>query len=84
VNVDPIIIAMASCVQMLDAAEPDEVDPEFAVKVQQVMGEYLQQIPSSDEPELHATLLRIAADLAESDPTITEHLRRWADNLNRG
>jgi hypothetical protein len=84
VNVDPIIVAMVSCVQMLDAAEPDEVDPSFAVKVQQLMGECLQEIPPSDEPELHASLLRIADGLAESDPTITEHLRRWADNLNRG
>jgi hypothetical protein len=83
-NIDPIIVAMVSCVQMLDAAEPDEVDPSFAVKVQQVMGEYLQEIPRSEEPELRATLLRIAADLTDSDATIAEHLRRWAGNLTSG
>lgn len=61
-NIDPIIVAMASCVQMLDTSHPDEVDPDFAVKVQEVMGEYLLELPASDEPELRATLLRIAAD----------------------
>jgi hypothetical protein len=74
---------MASCVQMLDTSHPDEVDPDFAVKVQEVMGEYLRELPASDELELHATLLRIAADRAESDPTIAEHLRMWAENLHR-
>jgi hypothetical protein len=83
VNIDPIIVAMASCVQMLDTSHPDEVDPDFAVKVQEVMGEYLLELPASDEPELRATLLRIAADRAESDPTIAEQLRMWADNLHR-
>jgi hypothetical protein len=81
-NVDPIIVAMVSCIDMLDAAEPDEVEPSYAVKVQQVMGEYLQAIPQSDEPELRATLLRIADDIAGGEPTIARYLRRWAGNLS--
>lgn len=81
-NFDPIIVAMASCVEMLDAAEPDEVEPSFAVKVQQVMGECLQEIPRSDEPELRAMLLRIAEELSSGEPAIARHLRRWAGNLS--
>ncbi|MEV0739938.1 hypothetical protein AB0I51_29300 [Streptomyces sp. NPDC050549] len=81
VNLDPIILAMVSCVEMLDAAESDEVDPSFAVKVQQVMGEHLREIPQSDEPELCAMLLRIAENVSKGEPAIAEHLRRWAGNL---
>ena len=81
-NVDPIIVAMVSCVQMLDTAEADEVEPSFAVKVQEVMGEYLEEIPRSDEPELRATLLRIASEISTREPDIAKHLRRWAGNLN--
>lgn len=81
-NLDPIIVAMVSCVQMLDAAEADEVDSSFAVKVQQVMGEYLQEIPRSDEPELRAMLLRIADNISTGEPGIAGHLRRWAGNLS--
>ncbi|MDX3387756.1 hypothetical protein PV682_40880 [Streptomyces niveiscabiei] len=80
-NFDPIIMAMVSCIDMLDAAEPDEVEPEYAVKVQQAMGEYLQEIPQSDESELRAMLLRIADDASEGEPTITRYLRQWAGNL---
>ncbi|OII61036.1 hypothetical protein BJP40_07285 [Streptomyces sp. CC53] len=80
-NLDPIIMAMVSCIDMLDAAEPDEVEPSYAVKVQQVMGEYLQAIPPSDEPELRTMLLRIAGDVSEEEPTIAAYLRQWAGNL---
>ncbi|WP_426569031.1 hypothetical protein [Streptomyces canus] len=81
-NVDPIIVAMVSCIDMLDAAEPDEVEPGYAVKVQQVMGEYLQAIPRSDEPELRAMLLRIADDISAGEPKIARYLRQWAGNLS--
>ncbi|MEU2288567.1 hypothetical protein ABZ614_42930 [Streptomyces sp. NPDC013178] len=81
-NVAPIIMAMASCIEMLDAAEPDEVEPSYAVKVQQVMGECLQAIPRSDEPELRAMLLRTADDIAGGEPTIAGYLRQWAGNLS--
>jgi hypothetical protein len=46
------------------------------------MGEYLQEIPRSDEPELRAMLLRIADELSAREPAIAKHLRRWARNLN--
>ncbi|MEU8819585.1 hypothetical protein [Actinoplanes sp. NPDC048796] len=81
-NVDPIILAMVSCVQMLDTAEPDEVDSSFAVKVQEVMGEYLTEIDRSDEPELRATLLRLAGEVSAREPEIAKHLTRWARNLS--
>lgn len=81
-NFDPVIMAMVSCVQMLDTAESEEVEPSFAVKVQEVMGEYLAEIPRSDEPELRAMLLRIAEDVSVREPAIAKHLTRWARNLN--
>lgn len=81
-DLDPIIVAMVSCVVMLDTAEADEVDPSFAVKVQQVMGEHLQEVPRSDEPELRLMLLRIADKISMGEPSIARHLRRWADNLS--
>ncbi|XVV16965.1 hypothetical protein ACQP2X_22095 [Actinoplanes sp. CA-131856] len=81
-NVDPIILAMVSCVLMLDTAEPDDVDPDFAVRVQEVMGEYLAEIPQSDEPELRATLLRLAEEVSGREPDMAKHLTRWARNLS--
>lgn len=80
-NFDPIIMAMVSCVQMLDAADPDEVDSNFAVTIQEVMGEYLAAIPRSDEPELRTILLRMAAESSVREPAMAEHLTRWAGNL---
>lgn len=80
-NIDPIIVAMVSSIDMLDAAEPDEVEPSYAVKVQQAMGGYLQELPSSEEPKLRAVLLRIAGDVSEREPNIARYLRRWAGNL---
>jgi hypothetical protein len=80
-NHDPIIVAMISCIQMLDYAESDEVDPSFAVKVQEVVGTYLREIPRSDEPELRRILERIADERSEGDPVIAEYLRRWASGL---
>jgi hypothetical protein len=81
VNYDPIIVAMISCIQMLDDAESDEVDPSFAVKIQQVMGTYLREIPRTEEPELRRILERIAYERSDGDPVIAEYLRRWASAL---
>jgi hypothetical protein len=81
-NYDPVIVAMVSCIQMLDDAEPDEVEPSFAVKVQQVMGEYLQEIPHTDEPEFRRALLRIADERSQGEAVIAKYLRRWASGLS--
>ncbi|MEU8215321.1 hypothetical protein AB0C47_06080 [Micromonospora taraxaci] len=81
-NFDPIVMAMVGCVQMLDTAESHEVDSSFAVKVQEMMGEYLAEIPRADEPELRAMLLRMAGEISVREPEIAKHLTRWAGNLS--
>jgi hypothetical protein len=46
------------------------------------MGEHLQEISRSGEPELRAMLLRVADDISTGEPVIAGHLRRWAVNLS--
>lgn len=78
-NVDPIIVAMVSAIQMLDHAGEDEADPSFVVEVQQIMGDYLSELSADDVREFRKILLRIAGERASSDPLIAEYLRRMAD-----
>ncbi|EID54542.1 hypothetical protein [Saccharomonospora xinjiangensis] len=80
-NFDPFVVAVASCVAMLDSAGADEVEPSFAVKIQQVIGECLQKIPRSQEPELRKMLLRIADEVSADESEVAKHLRQWAANL---
>ncbi|GAA4158670.1 hypothetical protein GCM10022251_33880 [Phytohabitans flavus] len=82
-NVDPIIVAMVSAIQMLDHATEQEVDPDFAVELQQVMGAYLDELSPEDVVEFREILLRIAGERAEADPLIAEYLRRLADGYAR-
>ncbi|GAA4561461.1 hypothetical protein GCM10023176_00080 [Micromonospora coerulea] len=80
-NFDPIIVAMVSAIQMLDHASPDEVDPDFAVQVQQIMGDYLSELSPKDVPEFRRIVSRIADERSSGDPVIADYLRRLADGL---
>lgn len=80
-NFDPIIVAMVSAIQMLDHARPDEVDPDFAVQAQQIMGDYLSELSPEDVPEFRRIVSRIADERSSGDPVIADYLRRLADGL---
>lgn len=78
-NFDPVIVAMVSAIQMLDHATEAEVDPSFAVEVQQIMGDYLDELSSNDVSEFRQILIRIAAERSAGDPLVAEYLQRLAD-----
>ncbi|WP_436532189.1 hypothetical protein [Actinoplanes sp. HUAS TT8] len=78
-NFDPVIVAMICAFDMLDHAPADQVDPDFAVEVQQAMGAYLGELSAEDAPEFREILLRIAAERSSADPVIADYLRRVAD-----
>lgn len=80
-NFDPIIVAMVAAIQMLDHASPDEVDPGFAVKAQEIMGDYLSELSPEDAPEFRRIVSRIADERSSGDPVIADYLRRLADGL---
>lgn len=50
-NFDPVVVAMVAAIQMLDQAGSDEVEPDFAVHVQQVIGVYLSELTREDAVE---------------------------------
>ncbi|WP_155373699.1 hypothetical protein [Catellatospora vulcania] len=78
-NFDPVIVAMISAIQMLDHATEEEADPSFVVEVQQIMGDYLDELTSDDVREFREILLRIADERSSGDPLISQYLRRLAD-----
>ncbi|MGW0218457.1 hypothetical protein ACWDXH_29100 [Micromonospora chokoriensis] len=80
-NFDPIIVAMVAAIQMFDQASSDEVDPDFAVKVQEVMGYYLSELSLEDVPEFRRIVSRIADERSSGDPVIADYLGRLADGL---
>ncbi|GIH09933.1 hypothetical protein Rhe02_80000 [Rhizocola hellebori] len=80
-NFDPVIVAMISAIQMLDQATEEEAAPSFAVEVQQVMGDYLDELSGDDAREFREILLRIADERSSGDPLISQYLRRLADGL---
>jgi hypothetical protein len=81
VNFDPIVVAMMTAIQMLDHATPDEVDPDFAVCVQQMMGDYLDELSRDDVAEFRGVLTRIAEERSADDPVIAGYLRRLSDGM---
>jgi hypothetical protein len=78
-NFDPIIVAMVCAIQMLDHATEEEVDPSFAVEVQQTMGGYLDELSGDDVREFREILLRMVDERSSGDPLIAGYLQRLAD-----
>ena len=78
-NFNPVVIAMMSTIQMLDRATGEEVDPSFAVKVQEVIGDYLGELSGDDKREFREILLRIAGERSASDPLLSEYIQRLAE-----
>jgi hypothetical protein len=76
-------MAMIAAIQMLDAAGEDQVDPDFAVDVQQIMGGYLNELSQGDSAELERLARRMAAERSTSDPVIARYLLMLADGLPR-
>ncbi|MET7424694.1 hypothetical protein [Dactylosporangium sp. NPDC005555] len=83
-NVDPVVVAVLAAFQMLDDASEDQVDPRFAVRAQQAIGAYLDELSSEDVAEFRRILSRIAGERAETDPVIARYARMLAAGLASG
>jgi len=83
VNFDPIIVAMMSAIQMLDNVSGKEVDPNFVVRVQEIMGDYLSELSGDDEREFREILLRIANERSSEDPLLSAYIQRLATGMRR-
>jgi hypothetical protein len=82
-NFDPIIVALVSVIEMLDHANEEEVDPDFAVKIQEFIAFYLNEISADDVREFREILLRIARERSSGDPVLAEYLQRLASGYAR-
>ncbi|MER7457994.1 hypothetical protein [Micromonospora sp. NPDC126480] len=63
----------------MDHATDEEAASSFAVEVQQIMGDYLDELSGDDAREFREILLRIADERSSGDPVISQYLRRLAD-----
>jgi hypothetical protein len=78
-NLEPVVEALATTIVMLDTADADQVDPDFAVSVQEIVGDCLSRLSPADSAEVGQVLSGLA-DRTE-DPATADYLRRFGAGL---
>jgi hypothetical protein len=73
-NAEPLIRAIVAAMMLLEESEPDEVDPDTAVRGLESMGYELLKLTQAERLEFMQLLDRVAS--VESDPHSAEFIRR--------
>ena len=82
-NFDPIVLAMVSAIVVFDEASPSEMDPDLAVRGQEIVGSYLSELSPEDAAEFRQILSRLADERSPDDPALAGYLKQLADGLAR-
>lgn len=77
-NPRPLVEAILTADAMLNDATRADVDPGWVVKVEEAIGECLDQIPLAERPEFCAVLEEIAVDAErEGNAELAGWVRQW-------